>query len=82
VFSLLLKASSTCSLIMKESFAKTPFTKIAALIAYPVLKAIKNRIDPRLHNGASFLGLKGLVIKSHGGVDALAFKTFHITDVI
>jgi glycerol-3-phosphate acyltransferase PlsX len=65
----------SCLKRVQQSFAKTPFTKIAALIAYPVLKAIKNRIDPRLHNGASFLGLKGLVIKSHGGADALAFKT-------
>jgi glycerol-3-phosphate acyltransferase PlsX len=75
-------AAKMITSVMKESFAKTPFTKIAALIAYPVLKAIKNRIDPRLHNGASFLGLKGLVIKSHGGADALAFKTaIHVAEV-
>ena len=39
----------------------------------PVLKAFKKRIDPRVYNGASLLGLKGIVIKSHGGADAFAF---------
>ena len=75
-------AAKMITSVMKESFAKNPLTKLAALIAYPVLTAIKNRIDPRLHNGASFLGLKGLVIKSHGGADALAFKTaIHVAEV-
>jgi glycerol-3-phosphate acyltransferase PlsX len=44
-----------------------------ALIAMPVLKAFRSRIDPRHYNGASLLGLRGIVIKSHGGADALAF---------
>jgi len=60
---------------LKEAFGKNLVTKLTGLIAYPVLKAFKNRIDPRLYNGASFLGLRGLVIKSHGGADVLAFKT-------
>ncbi len=60
---------------LKEAFSKNIFTKLIAIIAYPVLKSFKQRIDPRLYNGASFLGLKGLVIKSHGGADRLAFKT-------
>ena len=60
---------------LKEAFSKNIFTKLVAIIAYPVLKSFKQRIDPRLYNGASFLGLKGLVIKSHGGADILAFKT-------
>jgi len=68
-------AAKMITLVLKEAFGKNLLAKVAALISYPVLKAIKNRIDPRLHNGASFLGLKGLVIKSHGGADALAFKT-------
>jgi phosphate acyltransferase len=63
------------STLLKESFSKNIFTKLAGLLAYPVLKSFKDRIDPRLYNGASFLGLRGLVIKSHGGADALAFKT-------
>jgi glycerol-3-phosphate acyltransferase PlsX len=60
---------------LKEAFGANLLTKAAGLIAYPVLKAFKQRIDPRLYNGASFLGLRGLVIKSHGGADILAFKT-------
>lgn len=60
---------------MKESFTKNLYGKLAAVVAYPILKTFKNHIDPRLYNGASFLGLKGLVIKSHGGADTLAFKT-------
>jgi phosphate acyltransferase len=60
---------------LKESFTQNLFGKLAGVIVYPILKSFKDRIDPRLYNGASFLGLKGLVIKSHGGADALAFKT-------
>jgi phosphate acyltransferase len=68
-------AAKMISILLKESFSKNIFTKLAGLVAYPVLKSFKDRIDPRLYNGASFLGLRGLVIKSHGGADALAFKT-------
>ncbi|MGZ8136066.1 MAG: phosphate acyltransferase PlsX [Methylococcaceae bacterium] len=60
---------------LKEAFNKNILTKLTGLIVYPVLKLFKQRIDPRLYNGASFLGLRGLVIKSHGGADILAFKT-------
>lgn len=60
---------------LKAAFTSNIFAKLAAFIAYPVLQSFKNRIDPRLYNGASFLGLRGLVIKSHGGADVLAFKT-------
>lgn len=60
---------------LKEAFAKNWLTQSVGLLAYPVLKSFKKRIDPRLYNGASFLGLRGLVIKSHGGADTLAFKT-------
>jgi glycerol-3-phosphate acyltransferase PlsX len=68
-------AAKMIGFALKQAFGKNCFTKIAALIAYPVLKSFKQRIDPRLYNGASFLGLRGLVIKSHGGADQLAFKT-------
>ena len=60
---------------LREAFSKNMLTKLVGLIAYPVLKSFKQRIDPRLYNGASFLGLRGLVIKSHGGADVLAFRT-------
>ena len=58
---------------MRQEFTRNVFTKLAGLAALPVLKAFKRRIDPRRYNGASLLGLRGIVIKSHGGADALAF---------
>ena len=58
---------------MKEEFSKGLYNKIAAMIAMPVLKAFKKRIDPRVYNGASMLGLNGIVIKSHGGADVFGF---------
>jgi glycerol-3-phosphate acyltransferase PlsX len=59
---------------LKAEFTRNPLTKVAAAIAYPVLSAFKRRIDPRRHNGATLIGLKGIVVKSHGGADALAFR--------
>jgi len=58
---------------IKQEFSRTVFTRLAALFALPVLNAFKKRIDPRAYNGASLLGLRGIVIKSHGGADAFAF---------
>ncbi len=63
------------SFIVKDSFSSGILSKILAVFAYPVLRKIKNKLDPRRYNGASFLGLKGIVIKSHGGTDALGFAT-------
>lgn len=59
--------------IIKEAFRRNIFTKLAALISMPVLKSLKKRIDPDRYNGASFIGLKGIVIKSHGGARIQAF---------
>ena len=58
---------------MKEEFTRTPLTRLAALLARPVLRALRHRIDPRRYNGASFIGLQGIVIKSHGSADKLSF---------
>ncbi len=58
---------------MKEGFSRNWLTKLAGLIALPVLRSLRRRIDPRRYNGASLLGLRGIVIKSHGGADELAF---------
>ncbi len=58
---------------MREEFSRNPLTKLAALMALPVLKAFKRRVDPRNYNGASLLGLNGIVIKSHGSADVQAF---------
>ncbi|MDX8400301.1 MAG: phosphate acyltransferase PlsX [Gallionellaceae bacterium] len=58
---------------LKEGFSKNWFAKLGALVSLPVLKAFKSRLDHRRYNGASFLGLKGIVVKSHGSADAFAF---------
>lgn len=60
---------------MAAEFKRNLFTKLSGIIALPVLKALRRRIDPRRYNGASLLGLRGIVVKSHGGADALAFRT-------
>lgn len=59
---------------IRAEFSRNIFTKMAAIAAYPVLSAFKNRVDHRLYNGAALLGLRGLVFKSHGSADALAFE--------
>lgn len=66
-------AAKMISNAMKDAFNKNVLTRSVALLAMPVLKAFKQRIDPRLYNGASFLGLRGIVVKSHGGADKVAF---------
>ena len=58
---------------LKEEFSANFLHKLAAIAAYPALKNLGRRIDPRRHNGASFLGVNGVVIKSHGGTDAFGF---------
>jgi glycerol-3-phosphate acyltransferase PlsX len=63
------------SFYLKEAFNKNLLTKLVALISYPVLKSFKDKVDPRQYNGASLLGLRKIVIKSHGGADHFSF--FH-----
>ncbi|HEY9050366.1 MAG TPA: phosphate acyltransferase PlsX [Gammaproteobacteria bacterium] len=58
---------------MKQEFNRNLFTRLAALVAMPILKAFKKRVDPRVYNGASLLGLQEIVIKSHGGADPFSF---------
>ena len=58
---------------LKEEFSRSPLTKLAAIVAFPVLSAFKSRVDHRRYNGAALLGLRGLVFKSHGSADAFAF---------
>jgi len=59
---------------LRAQFKRTPLTRLAALVAMPVLRRFGRDIDPRRYNGASLLGLRGIVIKSHGGADELAFE--------
>lgn len=72
-----LKASEGLARIMGEflanEFKRNWLSKTAALLSLPILKAFKKRLDPRLYNGATFLGLRGIVVKSHGGADSVAF---------
>lgn len=58
---------------LRNSFKRNLFTKAAAMVAYPVLKHFRKELDPRAYNGANFIGLQGIVIKSHGGADSFAF---------
>ncbi|ALE51825.1 phosphate acyltransferase [Candidatus Thioglobus autotrophicus] len=72
-----LKASegvaSMMSHYLKRAFTRNWLTKIVALIATPVLKDFKSSLDPGKYNGASLLGLRGIVVKSHGGADSDSF---------
>lgn len=60
--------------IMKEEFNRNFLTKLAGLIAMPVIKALRGRLDNRRYNGATLLGLGGIVIKSHGSADVYAYS--------
>ena len=59
---------------LRDEFSRNALTKLAGLLAKPVINAFKHRIDPRHYNGATLLGLRGIVIKSHGSADRLAFR--------
>jgi glycerol-3-phosphate acyltransferase PlsX len=58
---------------LREEFKRTAWNKVSALLATPVINALRVRMDPAKYNGASLLGLRGIVIKSHGAADARAF---------
>lgn len=58
---------------LREEFKRNLFTRIAGVFSQPVINAFKTRVDPRSYNGASLLGLRGIVIKSHGSADSYAF---------
>lgn len=59
---------------IRQEFTRNVFTKLAAVVAMPVLRHFKARVDHRRYNGAALLGLRGLVFKSHGSADAFAFQ--------
>ena len=62
------------SQFMLEEFKRSWLARLAGVAALPVLHAFRKRVDPRRYNGATFLGLTGTVIKSHGSADAFAFE--------
>lgn len=59
---------------LREEFQRNVFTKITGAVALPVINAFRRRVDHRRYNGASLLGLKGIVVKSHGSADSFAFR--------
>lgn len=61
--------------LLKEAIKSDIFAIMGGLLAYFALKRVKNKVDPRQHNGGVFLGLNGICVKSHGGSDALAFSS-------
>jgi glycerol-3-phosphate acyltransferase PlsX len=61
------------STFLREEFGRNLMTRIAALVALPVIGRFKRRVDPRRYNGASLLGLRGVVVKSHGSADVFSF---------
>jgi glycerol-3-phosphate acyltransferase PlsX len=60
---------------VREEFMRGPLSRLQALAAMPVLNRFKRRVDYRRHNGACLLGLRGLVLKSHGSADVVAFES-------
>lgn len=59
---------------LRTEFRKNPLTRLAGLFSLPVLRAFKSKLDPRRYNGASLLGLNGVIIKSHGSADVFSFE--------
>ena len=59
---------------LKQEFKRNLLTKLAAVVAYPVLARLMRRMDHRRYNGAALLGLRGLVFKSHGSADVVAYE--------
>ncbi|GHU20703.1 phosphate acyltransferase [Betaproteobacteria bacterium] len=58
---------------LRQEFGRNPLTRFVALLALPVINHFKRRVDPRNYNGASLLGLRGIVLKSHGSADVLSY---------
>ena len=59
---------------LREEFGRNALTRLAGFAALPVINAFKHRVDPRRYNGATLLGLRGIVVKSHGSADAYGFE--------
>ena len=59
---------------LREEFHRNPLRMFAGLVAKPVLNAFRHRVDPRRYNGAALIGLRGVVVKSHGSADSFAYE--------
>ncbi|HEX3097235.1 MAG TPA: phosphate acyltransferase PlsX [Usitatibacter sp.] len=60
---------------LKEEYTRNVFSRLAAIVSWPVIRRFRRRVDHRRYNGAALLGLRGIVVKSHGSADRLAFAT-------
>jgi glycerol-3-phosphate acyltransferase PlsX len=60
---------------LKEEYTRGILSRLAAAVSWPVIRRFRRRVDSRRYNGAALLGLKGIVVKSHGSADRLAFAT-------
>ena len=58
---------------LRQTFKSSLLSRLAFLLARRAFNKMRSRIDPRLYNGATFLGLNGIVVKSHGGTDGFGF---------
>ena len=65
-----------------QEFKAGLYGRLAALVAMPVLRSLSRRVDPRRYNGASLVGLNGIVVKSHGGADEIAFQQAIFTAMV
>ncbi len=68
--------------VTREEIKRSILSRVMALGAAPLFRSLAARVDPRRYNGASFVGLQGIVIKSHGGADETAFATAIETAVL
>jgi glycerol-3-phosphate acyltransferase PlsX len=59
---------------LREEFTRNWMTKLCGVLALPVINRFRVRLDPRRYNGASLLGLRGIVVKSHGSADSFALE--------
>ncbi|MBL8540431.1 MAG: phosphate acyltransferase PlsX [Betaproteobacteria bacterium] len=59
---------------LRQEFSRNLFTRLCGVVALPIIRAFKKRVDPRQFNGACLLGLRGIVVKSHGSADSFAFE--------
>jgi glycerol-3-phosphate acyltransferase PlsX len=66
-------AAKMFSSVLRAEYTRNPLRKLAGFVSIPVLNAMRKRLDPREHNGATLAGLNAVVIKSHGSADALSF---------
>lgn len=68
--------------VTRQELRRSLLSRVMALSAAPLFRSLAARLDPRRYNGASFVGLQGIVIKSHGGADQTAFATAIRTAVL